>query len=136
MILFINTSQAEQATLMLDDGRRVFEHSFATGFNRTDTLLKHINIFLIKRKLKAKDLEGVVVVTGPGPFTSLRIGVIVANTLGYALNIKVVGIKATEFRSDDMLAKKGKAMLKKVKGFQIVEPFYGKAPNITKPKKK
>jgi tRNA threonylcarbamoyl adenosine modification protein YeaZ len=136
MILFINTSEAEQATLMLDDGRRVMEHSFATGFNRTDTLLKHINIFLTKRKIKAKDLKRIVVVTGPGPFTSLRIGVVVANTLGYALNIKVAGIKATEFKSNDMLVKKGKVRLAKLRSFQIIEPFYGKAPNITKPKKK
>ena len=136
MILFINTSQAEEAILMLDDGRRILRHSFATGFNKTDTLLKHINIFLIKRELEAKDLKGVVVVTGPGPFTSLRIGVVVANTLAYALNIKVVGIKATEFISNDMLVKKGEAKLVKVKSFQIVEPFYGKEPNITKPKKR
>ncbi|MFA6525494.1 MAG: tRNA (adenosine(37)-N6)-threonylcarbamoyltransferase complex dimerization subunit type 1 TsaB [Patescibacteria group bacterium] len=135
MILYINTSQVEEATLLLDDGKRVFEHFFATGFNRTDTLLKHISIFLLKHKIKTKDLEGVVVVTGPGPFTSLRIGVVVANTLGYALNIRVAGIKATAFESNDVLVKKGKAKLKKIKDFQIVEPFYGKAPNITKPKK-
>ncbi|MBU2236272.1 tRNA (adenosine(37)-N6)-threonylcarbamoyltransferase complex dimerization subunit type 1 TsaB [Patescibacteria group bacterium] len=136
MILFINTSQAEEATLLLDDGKRIFEHSFATGFNRTDTLLKHISVFLTKRKVETKELEGVVVVTGPGPFTSLRIGVVVANTLGYALNIKIAGIKSTEFNSDDMLVKKGKALLADAKNFQIVEPFYGKAPNITKPKKR
>ncbi|MBU0613131.1 tRNA (adenosine(37)-N6)-threonylcarbamoyltransferase complex dimerization subunit type 1 TsaB [Patescibacteria group bacterium] len=136
MILFINTSQAEEATLLLDDGKRIFNHSFATGFNRTDTLLKHISVFLTKRKVETKELEGIAVVTGPGPFTSLRIGVVVANTLGYALNIKVVGIKATDFKSDDMLVKKGKALLAKAKNFQIVEPFYGRAPNITKPKKR
>ena len=136
MILFINTSEVEQATLLLDDGRRVFEHFFETGFNKTDTLLKHIGIFLTKHKFKTKDLQGVVVVTGPGPFTSLRIGVVVANTLGYALDIPVAGIKATVFKSNDTLVKKGKAILIKTDGFQIVEPFYGKAPNITKPKKR
>lgn len=39
-------------------------------------------------------LEGIEVETGPGSFTGIRVGVAVANALGYSLNIPVNGKKA------------------------------------------
>lgn len=40
-----------------------------------------------------KELEGIEVETGPGSFTGLRVGVSVANALGFALGIPVNGKK-------------------------------------------
>ncbi|MDD5147084.1 MAG: hypothetical protein PHV63_00840 [Candidatus Daviesbacteria bacterium] len=40
-----------------------------------------------------KDLDGIEVETGPGSFTGLRVGVSVANALGFALEIPVNGKK-------------------------------------------
>ncbi|MBI2196418.1 hypothetical protein HYU45_02280 [Candidatus Daviesbacteria bacterium] len=40
-----------------------------------------------------KDLKGIDVETGPGSFTGLRVGVSVANALGFALGISVNGKK-------------------------------------------
>lgn len=40
-----------------------------------------------------KDLSGIEVETGPGSFTGLRVGVSVANALGFALGIPVNGKK-------------------------------------------
>lgn len=40
-----------------------------------------------------KDLKGIEVETGPGSFTGLRVGVSVANALGYSLGIPVNGKK-------------------------------------------
>lgn len=48
---------------------------------------------LIKKIVDVKDLTAIEVETGPGSFTGLRIGVAVANALGYALNIPVNGKK-------------------------------------------
>ena len=39
------------------------------------------------------ELEGIEVETGPGSFTGLRVGVSVANALGFALGIPVNGKK-------------------------------------------
>ncbi|MFH1536127.1 MAG: hypothetical protein ABIC96_03620 [Patescibacteria group bacterium] len=38
-------------------------------------------------------MRGIEVETGPGSFTGLRVGVSVANALGFALNIPVNGKK-------------------------------------------
>lgn len=38
------------------------------------------------------DLEGIVVGLGPGPFTSLRVGIVTAASLGDALGVRAVGV--------------------------------------------
>ena len=43
--------------------------------------------------MEFKDLKEVEVEIGPGSFTGLRVGVSVANALGYSLNIPVNGKK-------------------------------------------
>jgi len=59
------------------------------------------------------NIKGVIVVKGPGSFTSLRIGVSVANALGYALGVPVAGVEkpdreisSAEFSSFCFLLKK------------------------------
>ncbi len=80
---------------------------------------------------KLKTLKGIVVVSGPGPFTALRIGVATANTLAWALNIPIVGYALDEFKDIQELAKIAENKIKKAKRGVIIEPFYGKEPNIT-----
>ncbi len=66
--------------------------SWQSERNETETLLKNIDKLLKKLKVKPAQLKGVVVNTGPGSFTGLRVGVTVANGFGYGLNIPVVGV--------------------------------------------
>jgi tRNA A37 threonylcarbamoyladenosine modification protein TsaB len=42
-------------------------------------------------------VQKIVVIKGPGPFTSLRIGVALANTLAYALKAKVFSMSTWEY---------------------------------------
>lgn len=47
---------------------------------------------LAEAGLRAADLGGVVVGLGPGPFTSLRVGIVTAAALGDALGLRVAGV--------------------------------------------
>ena len=58
----------------------------------SDKLLPAIDRLLASAKINPQSLEGVVVATGPGSFTGLRVGVVVANGIGYGLNKPVVGV--------------------------------------------
>ncbi|WP_175638015.1 tRNA (adenosine(37)-N6)-threonylcarbamoyltransferase complex dimerization subunit type 1 TsaB [Metabacillus schmidteae] len=46
--------------------------------------------------LTPKDLEKIIVATGPGSYTGVRIGVSIAKTMAWALKIPIVGISSLE----------------------------------------
>jgi len=87
MKLYINTSDRERIVVGLGDKR--FEEIAHDGTSQK--LLPLISKSLKKQKLDFKDITQIEVETGPGSFTGLRIGVSVANTLGWALGIPVNG---------------------------------------------
>lgn len=87
MKLFIDTSSTERIIVGFDSEK------FETKA-RKDTsqkLLPFIDELLKKKKKTVKDITEIEVNTGPGSFTGLRIGVSVANTLGWVLGIPVNG---------------------------------------------
>ncbi len=65
---------------------------------------------LEKENVKPEDIDEIEVNPGPGSFTGTRVGVSIANMLGYALEIKVNG------------------------SFTPVEPIYSAPPSITQKK--
>jgi tRNA threonylcarbamoyl adenosine modification protein YeaZ len=142
MILYINTTSGEKVYLALGKaGKLIIKKEFKAKYKQSELLLPAIDLLLKKAKVKPKSLDSIVVVKGPGPFTATRIGVTVANALGYAMGIPIIGFKISDFRfmiSDhrfqDELIKKGYEKLRKIKkkkGVMAVEPVYDKRPNIT-----
>ena len=59
----------------------------------SQALLPAIVTILKKNKIKIQDISAIEVASGPGSFTGTRVGVSVANALGFALNIPVNGKK-------------------------------------------
>ncbi|NQU77581.1 tRNA (adenosine(37)-N6)-threonylcarbamoyltransferase complex dimerization subunit type 1 TsaB [Candidatus Falkowbacteria bacterium] len=133
MHLIINTAEPIKTQVAIaQDNFIIAKKTLKSKHHQSEALLPAIAKFLPKNKIK--ELEGIIVVSGPGAFTSLRIGITIANTLAYALKIPIVGIKQTEFKNLEDLAKIGQTRLKKLKSRKLVKPFYNKEPNITKSK--
>lgn len=93
MTLFIDTTQWEMATVGLrnDSGEVVDEFQFGTGKSLSEKLLAQIDVLLEKNNIGKGGLTDISVVPGPGSFTGTRIGVAVANSIGFALGISVNG---------------------------------------------
>ncbi len=89
MKLFIDTSDREKIIVGLNG--KMYET--AARKDSSQKLLPFIDEVLKKNKKTVNDITEIEVNTGPGSFTGLRIGVSVANTLGWALNIPVNGKK-------------------------------------------
>lgn len=87
MKLYIDTSDSEKIIVGLD-GHKIESDARQ---ERAQKLLKVITQELKKRKKTARALEAIEVNRGPGSFTGLRVGVSVANALGWALGIPVNG---------------------------------------------
>lgn len=87
MKLYINTSSAQTIVIGLDDEK--FETEARK--DKSQKLLPEIDKLLKKKKKTVSDISEIEVNTGPGSFTGLRVGVSVANTLGWVLGIPVNG---------------------------------------------
>jgi len=136
IILYINTTGEEKVYLALGNkGKLIAKKEFKAKYRQSERLIPAIDLLLKKNKVKMQDLSGIAVVNGPGPFTATRIGVTVANALGYACGLQVAGIKNSEFKNQEKLIKLGYEKLRKVKKSYLVEPVYDKEPNITVSKK-
>ena len=87
MKLFIDTSDRNKIIVGIDERR--FETASKEGSSQK--LLPFIEEILNKEGKEIKEVTEIEVNTGPGSFTGLRVGVSVANTLGWALGIPVNG---------------------------------------------
>jgi tRNA threonylcarbamoyladenosine biosynthesis protein TsaB len=87
MKLYIDTSDREKIVIKLD-GQKFAEKAKEGTSQR---LLPFIDELLKKKKKDFKDITEIEVALGPGSFTGLRVGVSVANALGWALKVPVNG---------------------------------------------
>ncbi len=93
MILIINTKDQKLVEVSLKKGEKMVEILSEENQFGSQVLMPLIEKLLKKNKLEFKDLKGIEVETGPGSFTGLRVGVSVANALGFSLGIPVNGKK-------------------------------------------
>lgn len=89
MKLYIDTSQREKTVIKLDN--QVFEKENSN--KKSQILLPFILETLEKEGKELSDISEIEVHTGPGSYTGLRVGISVANTLGWSLQIPVNGKK-------------------------------------------
>jgi hypothetical protein len=73
-----------------------------------------------------------VVNRGPGSFTSVRLGIVLANTLSFGLKIPMSGIYNLELKNDEDYLNLSKLKFSK----DFIKPYYDRDPDITKSKKK
>ena len=87
MKLHIDTSNREKIVIGIDGEK--FETEAIK--EKSQKLLPFINEVLKKKGIKIEEITEIEVNTGPGSYTGLRVGVSVANTIGWALDIPVNG---------------------------------------------
>ena len=70
--------------------------TWTAGYRHGETLLPSIGRFLGEQNIRRSRLEGIVVGTGPGAFTGLRVGIATAKGLAHGLAIPLVGVSTAE----------------------------------------
>ena len=94
MILRIDTTKQLEVHIELEDPKSGRVQKLVQKQKLgSQVLLPMIVKILKKNELNLKDLTAVEVNCGPGSFTGTRVGVSVANALGFALDIPVNGKK-------------------------------------------
>lgn len=90
-ILTIDTATS-QTRIGLSRANEIVEERTSTQARRADDLLLLIDELLAAYQLTPNDLDTIYVRRGLGSYTGLRVGVAVANSLGWALSIPVHGV--------------------------------------------
>ena len=90
-MLYIDTSERDKTVVLLKSKGHTVKLVEKLDYGSSQTLLPQIARMLKKNKLLPGDISEIRVNTGPGSYTGLRVGVAVANTLGWLLKISVNG---------------------------------------------
>ncbi|OGY54610.1 MAG: hypothetical protein A2951_02990 [Candidatus Buchananbacteria bacterium RIFCSPLOWO2_01_FULL_56_15] len=138
MVLFIDTTDGVTVFLALIDrrGRCAATKRLRAQYRQAQRLLPAIDALRRTTKLPLSGLTGVMLVSGPGPFTALRVGVLTANTIAWVLRLPLVGVRKTVGANFETLIAQGLAKLKNISAPVMVEPYYGQAPNVTTRRKR
>ena len=88
MILFIDTHD-ELITIALKIKDNLYIKTKESEYSHSVYTMPMIASIFDENNLDIKDLDKIIVVNGPGSFTGIRIGLSIAKTIAYALNLKI-----------------------------------------------
>jgi len=95
-ILAIDTSNNPLGVALLDDNQVLGEYMTNLKKNHSVRIMPAIQTLMKDCERLPADLTKIVVAKGPGSYTGVRIGVTIAKTLAWTLNIPLVGISSLE----------------------------------------
>jgi tRNA threonylcarbamoyladenosine biosynthesis protein TsaB len=100
-ILIIDTTNNKEMLVGLKIDGKDFLQKKALDTRKAQVVLPLLEQLLKEHNLSLKELTEIEVSPGPGSFTGIRVGLSIANTLGFLLNIPVNGNKVGEQVSAD-----------------------------------
>jgi tRNA threonylcarbamoyl adenosine modification protein YeaZ len=96
-ILALDTSSSRVVVALgLPDGTPIGETTWVAGHRHGETLLPSLGRILSENNVRRSRLTAIVVGTGPGTFTGLRVGLATAKGLARGLGIPIVGIASSD----------------------------------------
>jgi tRNA threonylcarbamoyl adenosine modification protein YeaZ len=92
-LLAIDTATTEAyIALAAADGTVIAGDTWVAGYRHGEDLLARVDALLSSADVSIRSLGGVVVGTGPGAFTGLRVGIATAKGLAVGLGIPLAGV--------------------------------------------
>lgn len=141
MILFINAVKSDIYLALIKNKGKDDQEIVGKLYSAGDNIYRRDLLNLIENLLKAENgdiaaLKGIIVINGPGSFTSIRIALTTANLIAHNLKIPIVGLASEADEDNLLLIKNGLKLLEKQGRKKtlrkIIYPFYNQQPNITK----
>ena len=128
MILALRSDKPEAELYLFDDGKKIAEIKWEAHRELADTILGKIKEILVNNNIADKDITGIIMHTGEGSFTGLRIGTTVANAMYYSLGVPIVEAEGENWINE------GLGKITSSKPGNLVVPKYNAEPNISQPK--
>ena len=119
MVLFIDTHD-ELITIALKNKDDLFIKTKESEYSHSIFTMPMIEEIFKENNLDVKDLSKIIVVNGPGSFTGIRIGVSIAKTMAYALNIDINTISSLKaYLISNPTHEKRKCVIEDNKGYYL-----------------
>ena len=128
MILALRSDKPEAELYLFDDGKKIAEIKWEAHRELADTLLSKIKEILVNNNVADNEITGIIMHTGEGSFTGLRIGTTVANAMSYSLGVPIVAAEGENWINE------GLGKITSSKPGNLVVPKYNAEPNISQPK--
>lgn len=93
-VLAVNTANMLLSLALAEDGKIVEAFESPETRDQGNLLLRHIRDALAKQNWRYEDLGLLAVVTGPGSFTGIRIGIATMRGLALAAKVPMVGLSS------------------------------------------
>ncbi len=94
--LFIDSATTNLVVAIINEGKIAYIYDNNEGHDTSSKMMPVLSEAFENAGLKPQDIDKIFVVTGPGSFTGIRVGLTVAKTMAYALNIPIVPISSLE----------------------------------------
>ena len=94
--LFIDSATTNLVAAIINEGKIAYIYNNNDGHDTSSKMMPVLAEAFDKAGLKPQDIDKIFVVTGPGSFTGIRVGLTVAKTMAYTLNIPIVSISSLE----------------------------------------
>lgn len=96
-ILYIDTSNNKEITVILDIEGKKHEVRKPLDTRKAQAALPMIDALLKQQQVPLREITAIEVNPGPGSFIGVRVGVSIANTLGFLLKIPLNNKPVGEF---------------------------------------
>ena len=92
LLLSLDSASLDASVAVLRGDRVLVDHRWTIDSTPSEELLAAIDRALERAEVARDDLDGIVVVTGPGGYGGLRVGVATAQGLAFGLDLPLAGV--------------------------------------------
>jgi len=96
LLLCLNTASKQSAIALLEKDRILAETAWISDANESEKLLPGLEQLLTDSEKTWDDLTHIAVVEGPGGYTSLRVGITMANAIAWVKKIPMFSVSVFE----------------------------------------
>lgn len=127
--LFIDSATTNLVVAIINEGKIAYIYDNNDGHDTSSKMMPVLAEAFDKANLKPQDIDKIFVVTGPGSFTGIRVGLTVAKTMAYTLNIPIAPISSLEVMAS---GEGGTALINARRGY-VFAGTYDKDLNVLYP---
>lgn len=115
--LFIDSATSTLVVAIIIDDEVAYIYNKEAGKDMSSTIMPVIEEAFKQTNLTPQDIDKIFVSTGPGSFTGIRVGLTVAKTMAWALNIPIVPVSSLEVIASTPNTKNNIALIDARRGY-------------------